>query len=819
MFDRPIQDLRFALRQLLRHRTFSALLVLTISVAIGANVAIFSVLEGIVLRPLPYADAHRLLALWERPEGESWHQPFTGPDYLDVRAEAATLEEVGLVSVRWANLSGDEQPVRIRVGQATASLFQLLGVQPAQGRLFTEEEELEGAAHVAVVSHALWRTHFGEDPGIVGRQVMLNGEPTEIVGVMPPSFRFPTPWGGPDRTRLWTPLQLDRDGSGRGSHQYGAFGRMADEVTPEQVDAELDGIALRLAEAYPDTNARTRMWTQPLMARTLGGISSVLVFLLVIVGLVLVIACANVASMLLARGMNRAPEFAIRASMGAGRRGLVRQLLTESLLLAVVGGTAGILLAYVGIEALKAVIPDDVPRAAEIQLNMKVLGFAGAVTLFTGALVGLAPALFASRANLAEVIKHGRASRGGGRSRFLSGLVTAQLGTGFVLVNAALVMAVSYRNVIHQPMNFDTDEVLVASISLNGPAYEEATQRRAFWEDLTLRARNMPGVVQAGVTNKIPLRGGSNGGILVRDEIFDPEQERYLVEYTFVDEGYHEAMGIPFLAGRGFTRGDMDAASVMAGADSALVELPLVINRALAEKAWPEGDALGELVRPNGPAEWWRARVVGIVDNVRQWSPEREPIPEMFFPHTAEVWGPIWGNLVVRTAGSPELLVASVRDAVRQLDPGIPVAAPLTMGSVLREETAGRRFSMLLVSLFAATALLLIVAGTYGVMSYGDSQRIHEIGVRMTLGAHKGRVTSLFLGRAGVLVFFGLVVGAFGAWAASRLVASMVYGIGALSPLYLGAAAAVMVLVALGATLVPVRRATAVDPLEALRVE
>lgn len=819
MLDRLMQDLRFAFRQLVRHRLFSALLVATIAVAIGANVAIFSVLEGIVLRPLPYPEADRLLAVWESPGPDRSYQPFAAPDYLDVRGQAETLEEFGATSLRWANLSGGGEPVRLRTGVTTASLLRLLGVQPLMGRLFTDDEELDGNQHVAILSHGLWQSQFGGDPEVLGRRVILNGASTEIIGVMPAEFRFPTPWGGRDAARLYLPLVLPRDGSTRGSHWLGTYARTAPGVTPEQVEAELASIASGLAEAYPNTNAQTRMWVQPIMERTLGGVSAALIFLLSIVGLVLLIACANVASMLLARGMNRVPEFAVRASLGAGRRRLIRQQLTESLLLALVGGAAGVLLAYVGVDALKAFLPDDVPRTTDIGVNLNVLVFAAAVTLVTGVLVGLAPALFASRTGLAEVIKHGRASRGGGRQRFLSGLVMGQLGTGFILVNAALIMAVSYSNVLEQPMNFVTDEVLVSSISLDGPAYQGPEQRRSFWESLVQRTRGMPGVVQAGLTSKLPLRGGTNGGVLVRDQEFDPERQDYLVEYSFVDDGYHDAMGIRLLAGRYFDQRDLDIAAVFAGPDTVSMELPLIINREMAEELWPETDALGELVRPYSAYAWWHGRVVGIVENVRQWGPEREPLPELYFPHTAEVWGPIWGQLIIRTTGDPDAMAASIRGIVRQIDAEIPVDPPVTMGRILRESTAGRRFSTLLVSLFAATALLLIIAGTYGVMSYGVSRRTHEIGVRMTLGAHKTQVVGLFLGRAATLLAVGVAVGLFGVWVASRITSSLVYGVSALSPLYMAAAAGVMVVVALAATLVPVRRATTVDPLEALRVD
>ncbi len=820
MFDRLTQDLRFALRQLRSHPAFSLLLVLTIAVAIGANVAIFSVLEGIVLRPMSYHEPERLLAVWETPPDDRWYQPFSAPDYVDVREQTETLEEFGIIHLRWFNLSGGEEPLRIRGGACTASLMNLLGVQPAQGRLFTEDEEVEGNHRVALLSHGLWQGQFGGDRDILGREILINSEPWEVIGVMPRGFRSPTPWGGRDDSRLWTPIVLDRDGSGRGSHWLGAYGRMADDVSPEQVEAELDIIATQLAEAYPDSNARVRMWIQPMMERTLGGISSALVFLLVIVGLVLLIACANVASMLLARGMNRSGEFAIRASMGAGRRRLARQLLTESLLLATIGGITGVVMAYWGVDALKAVLPDSVPRAEGIGVNLQVLWFASAVTVITGLLVGLAPSLFASRTNLAAVIKTGRASRGGGagRNRFLSGLVAVQLGLGFVLVNSALVMAVSYGNVMNQPTNFQED-VLVASISLQGPEYSEPNQRRTYWDQVLERVRALPGVTDAGITSKLPLQGGSNGGVLVRDQVFDPEAQYTLVEYSFISEQYLEAMGIGLLAGRTFDRRDMQASAVYAGQDSVIAEVPLVINRAMAEGLWPESDALGEMVRPYSSEPQWQGRVVGIVADVRQWGPERDPLPEMYFPHTAEVWGSIWGNLILKAGADPESLVSAIQEAVHQIDAEIPIATPFTMSRIVHDTTAGRRFSMLLVALFAATALLLIVAGTYGVVSYAISQRTHEIGVRMTLGADRARVMRLFFTRVALLFGVGLVIGVLGAVAASMVTRSMVFGISALSPLHMAGAAGVMILVALAATLVPVMKATGVDPLEALRLE
>jgi len=819
MPDRLLHDIRYALRQLVRRPGFSALLVLTIAVAIGANVAIFSVLQGILLKPLPYPESDRLIAVWETPEGERWYQPFTAPDYLDVREQSTKLEEMGAARIRWSNLAAEGEPLRVQTGHGTASLFRLLGVEPVLGRLFTEEEEYEGNHRVVLLSHGLWQNRFGGKARAVGETLTLDGAAFQVVGVMPPEFRFPTPWGGPDDTRLWVPLVLPRDGSGRGSHSLGAFARLAPGSTMDEAESELDVIAARLSEAYPETNARTRMFVEPMMERTMGGVRSAMVFLLVVVGLVLLVACANVASMLLARGMSRSSEFAVRASMGAGRRSLVRQLLTESLVVALTGGGAGLLLAFWGVDALKAVMPDNIPRAGAIQVDPAVLGFAAAVTLLTGLLVGLAPSLFLSRTNLAEVIKHGRASRGGHRNRFLSGMVAVQLALGFVLVNAALVLAVSYGNVMGQPTNFATGEVLVTDISLAGPAYSSPRERKAFWEELTERSRALPGVRFAGMTTKLPLRGGSNGGVLVRDQVFEAGAQRGLVEYTFVDEDYFSAMGIELLSGRNFTQREMDEAAVFAGRDSVIPELPIVVNRTMAERYWPQEDPLGKLVRPNSSTAYFRARVVGVVESVRQWGAENDPIPEMFFPHTSELWGSSGQSLVLRVESDPLSLTPAVRRVVREIDAQLPVEAPFTMADVLAASTAGRRFSMLLVTLFAATALLLIVTGTYGVLSYAVTQRTHEIGVRMTLGADKSRVVRLFLLRAGGLVALGLAAGLAGAWAASALTRSMVYDVSPLSTIYLAAAGGIMVAVALAATLVPVLRATGVDPLQALRVE
>jgi predicted permease len=822
VIDTTHQDVRFALRQMARRPGFSILVALTLAIGIGGSTAIFSVLKGVVLRELPYPEPDRLVAVWEMQNESRSYQPFTGPDYLDVRTQSARLQELGALTDGWFNLAADGAPLRLPGARCTASLLRALGVRPLHGRLFTDDEDLEGNERVVILSHRLWQGHFGGSPEVIGSTIPVNGVAHQIVGIMPADFEFPTPWGGRDTSQLWAPLTLSRDESSRSWHNYGAVGRLADGVTVAEAEVELRAISAQLAAAYPDTNAHTGMWAEPLMKRTLGRVQNTLSFLLAVVGLVLLIACANIASMLLARGAQRTPEIAIRSSVGADRGRLMRQLLTESLIQSFVGGVAGTAFAVWGVGALVAILPNNIPRVSGIGVDFDVLAFAVMTTIAAGLLSGLAPAAFASRTEIAAVLREGLLARGGSRAlnRFLGGLIAAQIAVGLILVNTAIVLIMSYSKVVSQEMNFTTDDVLVAGLSLSGPAYDEPHQRRAFFEELVTRIRSLPGVAHAGLTNKLPLRGGSNGSVLVNNQLFDPSMSPgNLIEHSFIDDGYHRAMGIRLLAGRTFNSFDLESSSAAAGHEISPIELPVVINRAMAEELWPDAEPLGQLVRPYSAVESYRARVVGVVENVMQWGAERPPLPEMYFPHTSEVWGPQWVHLVVRAEGDPQSLANNIRETVGAIDPQIPVAEPSTMADVLRQSTGRRRFAMLLMVLFAATALALIVAGTYGVMSYSVAQRTHEIGVRMALGADKTLVLRHFLARSARLFGPGLALGLAGSIAASTVTRSMVFGVSPLDPIYVASAVGAMLAVTFAAITVPVFRATLVDPVEALKTE
>jgi len=778
--DELATDVRFGARQLGRKPAFTFMVVLTLAVGIGPNVAIFSILKGLILRELPYPEPQRVVAVWETEIDSRGYMPLTAPDYFEYRDGNSSFEELGVYEPYVFNFSDGGEPIRIQGLACTASAMRALQMEPARGRLFTDAEDVRGNHRVVILGDGFWKRRYASDPRVVGMQVTVNGEPYDVIGVMPESFEFVSGYGGTARHDIYLPLALTRGEELRGRHWLLALGRLAPGVPVDAAEADLRAIATVLAAEHPNTNARTQVWIDPLLRASLGGVSRTLVFLLVMVGVLLMLACANVAAMLLARGTYRMTELAVRAALGAGKRRLVRQLMTESLLLSLLAGVVSVLVSVWGLGILKNLIPGNVPRIEGISIDGAVLFFALVITSFTGVAFGLTPALFASRTDLAGALKDGLGVDSGWRSRkrSLRFLMAAQLGIALALVNSATLLVISYHNVVSVPLGFEGERVLLAAIYTDGAAYATRESRLAFWSDLTERVESLPDVEVAAATTKLPLRGGNNGFVL---------------------------------EGRTLRQTDQDLASAAPGAG-----LQVVVNRTLAERFWPDDSALGKEFRQNGTPPAWIGTVVGVVDDVRQFGLERVPIAEVYFPYVPITRRATY--LVARTSGDPAALVPTVREMVRAIDPNLAVTAT-SMGDILDAVTESRRFSLLLVSLFAGTALLLVATGTYGIMSYSMSQSVHEIGVRAALGAGRRRLLVEFLGKGMRFASLGLGFGVVMALWAAVVTANQVYGVSPYNPLLILGGAAFVFLVVIAAILVPVKRASRVDPIQALRAE
>jgi len=802
------QDLKYGLRMLARNPGFTAVAVLTLALGIGANTAIFSVLKALLLQPLPYPEPDRLMAVWATPLEAHWYEPLQTADYLDWKERSTSFEELGVQRLGWANISGDAHPQRLRASICTASFLRALGVKPTVGRLFTDGEEAQGE-RVALLSDGLWKRRFGADPGIVGRQITINRESYTVLGIMPKDYETPRPWPADSGAELWLPLRFSPDDLPRGRFWLYAIGRLKPGISKEVAAQELSGIAAALAEEYPDTNTRVGAWMLPLVDFMMGQVRRPLWFLLAAVGVLLLICCANVASILFARSSVRQPEVAIRASLGAGRARVFRQFLTESLVLSVTGGIAGVLLAWWGVEALRAMIPPTIQRTAGIQIDGWVLLFSIGVSLLTGLLFGLAPALSASRLDISSVLRAGQGTltTGPSRARFQSILVVGQFALVLVLANSAALMLKSYLNVIGTPLALDTKRVLAVGITLQGRTYEDSAEAQgAFWKRLLERVRAIPGVGTASGTTKLPLEGGTNGSFLVEGEVHDRDARRPLVERSWVTPEYFAAAGIPLLAGRVFTPGDLTG-----------TQFGIVVNRAFAQQYWPGETALGRHVYPDSPTREWSAVIVGMVEDVPQWGLERPALPEIYFPF--ENTSRSTRHLIIRAGVAPLTLAHAVREAVASIDPDQPVSNIRTLEEVFDNAAARRRFDTLLIQLFALVALVMVMVGIYGVNSYYVAQRTREIGIRVALGAEKGSVMKMVLGRAIKLSALGIVIGAGGALALSGIVGSMLHGISPTDPVTITSVGFLLALMALLGSALPARRATKVDPMVALRYE
>ncbi len=801
------RDIRYSIRTLIRTPGVTVLTVLILAMGIGANTAIFSVFKAVFLEPLPLPQSEELAFVWNRNIRRGGSGPACFPDFLDWRAQNNTFEAMGAFGGTYLNLTEGDEPVRIRGAHATASVFDVLGVQPALGRTFLPEEDLSGIP-VVLLSHALWTERFGARPDLVGSSIRINGAPHTVIGIMPEGFVHPTPWGFNDLYQAWIPLRDDPWVQRRSSYSYQVIARLREDVTIETAQADLDQVATRLEEEYPTTNVDQRAWVVPLHDLLFGQAGFQIFLLLAAAGAVLLIACGNIASFQLARAASRRTEMAIRTSLGASRGRVMRQLFTESTLLALAGGVAAVFLANWSLGILKALIPPTIPRTGAIRLDTDVLLFATLVSLATGVLFGLAPALAASRARLTEVLKEGHLTvkRGWGGLRTQNMFVVAQFGLGLVLANTGLLLIQSYATLSDVDQGFDQDHTLTMALSLDGERYDVPQERQAFYNDLVPRLEAIPGVRSAAAASKLPLQGGTNGPSITEERYAqDPNQDGTLTERTVVVGDYFQSMGIPLLAGRALLPEDADS-----------VNTGVVINEAAARRFWPDDDPLGKRFGFGGnPPNW--LTVVGVVGDVRQWGAEYAARPEVYGDYGLNSRTRML--LIISTEGDPAALIGPAREAVLSVDPQQPVSEIQTMAQVLAAQLSGREFYTFLIGLFSVLALVLAAAGIYGVISYFVVRRTHELGIRLALGAGHSGVIGLVVRHALWIVGFGLLLGIGGIFVSSRIIGSLLYHIRPLDIPTILYGVGFLIVVGVVASLVPAFRTTRISLVTALRIE
>lgn len=806
------QDLRHGLRVMAKQPGFTLVAVITLALGIGANTAIFSVVNGVLLNPMPYRAADRLVQFWESNPLKNWTQATVAPANLfDWQKQNQSFDDIAAYigsdkkgpGISGLQLTGSGEPDRVQALFVTGNLFSVLGVDALIGRTLREEETWQGKNMVVVLSYGLWRRRFGADPSIVGQTIALNGRNREVIGVMSPEFYFPS-----KEVEMWLPMGWDYNQivQMRRPHFLRAVGRLKDGITVGQARAEMNNIAGQLEEQYPVTNTQMGVGLGPLKEWVVSDTRLPLIIFLVAVAFVLLIACANVANLLLARAATRTREVAIRTALGAPRRRIVKQLLTESLLLATAGGGLGLLLALWCKDLLVKFSPGNIPRLDEARLDARVLGFSIGITLLTTFLFGLVPALQSSKPDLVATLKEGGQKGGSQGGRVRNTLVVAEVALALVLVIGAGLMIRSFLRLQHVDPGFNANNVLMITIDLPSARYPEVSQAITFFEEAEQRIKGLPGVVDVGSTNVPALKGsGYTNDMTIPGR--PPEDYIREIRHKTITPDYFRTMGIQLLSGRFF-----DSSDNAKGAQT------IIVNEAFARRCFPDEEAVGKQVkfaRPNEPGPW--ETIVGVVRNEKQDSLSADPKAEAYKSQLQETSSGM--TLVVRTAGDPRPLIATVREEIRALDKDLPPYNIKTMSDVLYESLARERFTTLLLVVFAGLALVLASVGIYGVMSYSVTQRTHEIGIRMALGAQTRDIFREVVGQALRLAGIGVGVGLAGAFALTRLMGTLLYGVSTTDPLTFTLIAILLAGVSLVASYIPARRATRVDPMIALRYE
>ena len=816
------QDLRYGARMLLKNPGITFVVILALALGIGANTAIFSVVDAVLLRPLPYPESDRLVFLNETSQSME-EISIAYPNFADWRSQNHVFENIGVYNRSSYNLTGVGEAERIVTGQVSADMFAALRANPAIGRLFTNDEDKPGAAPVVVLSYPLWQRRFGGQLSILNQPLSLNGKSYTVIGIMPQGFQFPT------RVEMWVPvgqLSGDLDWQQRGNHP-GLYGvaRLKPGVSLAQAKAEMDMIGANLAQQYNESNAGNGIGIRPLLEVYVGDIRRALWVLFAAVAFVLLIACANIANLLLARAQSRQKEMAIRSAMGAGRWRIARQLLTESVLLALIGGTLGMLIAQWGIRLILYVSPDAIPRAKEIGMDWRVLIFTIGLAFVTGILFGLVPALQAGVVDVHETLKEtGRGTSG--RHWLRSSLVVVEVATTLVLLIGAGLMIRSFYRLQKVNPGFSYEHLTSFTVSLPEKKYKTAEQRDQFYTQLLQNLRGLPGVEATAAASGLPL--GNNGwqtGFVVDGRPRPPRDQTPLMEACLVTPDYFRAMNIPLKRGRYFT--DRDDRSWIAGKDlSQLEEVErdvaavnsIVIDEEFARRYWPDEDPVGKRIAMGSEKNPMLLTVLGVVGRVKMEGLGHDSKRvQGYFAFAQNPSDDM--TVVVKASGDPNQLIAAVRRQVKSIDPDQPIYSVRTMDEIRAESVAPERLNLTLLSIFGGIALVLAIVGIYGVMSYSVTQRTHEIGIRMAIGAQPGDVFRMIISQGMMLALIGVGIGLIGAFALTRLMATMLFGVEPTDPATFIAIAVLLTGVALVACYVPGRRATKVDPVVSLRYE
>jgi predicted permease len=805
-----LADIRYGLRTLRKSPGFTAVAVLTLALGIGANATIFSVVYAVLLKALPYPHGDRLVMVHENVRLPNYqgdrNEPSPG-NFSDWMAQNTVFERMAAYRNRSFNLTGIGEPLRVEGELVSANFFATLRVDAARGRVLTPEEDRPDNSHVVMISDGLWKSRFGSDPQVLGKKILLDGETYTITGVMQPGFHFPD-----IDDQLWTPMALSpADLNNRGGHFLQIFARMKPGVTLSQAQAEMSVIAKHLAELYPDSNIGQTVNVVPLFEEIAGSVRPTLLVLWGAVGLILVIVCANVANLLLARASARHPEIALRLALGAGRSRIFRQLLTESMLLALLGCALGLLLANWGTSALKFLTAANLPRTDEITLDGPVLIFSVGIATLAGLAFGAAPAWQSARENLHDTLKAGsRESALGPRLRLRNLLVILETSLGVIVVIGAGLLLRSFQRIEQAPLGFQPHGVLTFRVIPRGARYSEVAQRAAFYQQAIQQSSGLPEVKSSAAVTFLPLTlvRSSKGFTIEGREQSTPGQIP-MAGYDVVTPGYFSTMQIPLLEGRDFSWTDAPDRQPV-----------IIINSAMAKTYWPGEDPLGKRIHQGGQDdnEFPWLTIAGVVGDIREYDPLTPSRPTTYFPITqfADSVG-ILRDWVIRTSGDPIRVASGLRDAIWRVDKDLPITRVRTMEEVRSMSIASRRLSFVLFELFAAIALVMATVGIYGVMTYSVTQRIREIGIRVALGARCNDVMRLVVGQAARLAAFGVLLGVIGALALTRLMAGMMYGVSSTDPATFVTVAVLLASVALAACYLPARRAMRVDPMVALR--